>query len=627
MPKTKPDADHLLKTRTRAELRAALSGERLSIPQVRQLTAHARALEPAAQELRLGIIHTYTSNLLDPWLEFAAALQGLELRTYHAPYGLTVQEAQPDSGLVKHCPDVTLIMLRREDLHPDFAKPLAPLGAAEAKQLDREVIERLCGLVARFRAYSVGHIVVTILPSLRGPGLGIYDAQCDFSEAAHWASLKADIGRRIRETLQATLFLDLDDLMLQIGREHFFDARYWYSSQFPFAADAARELARRVIGVGAVVKLPKAKVIALDADNTLWGGVIGEDGIDGIALGPDYPGNVYMDFQRRILEYQKRGFIVVMCSKNNPADVDQVLNEHPHQILKDEHFAARRVNWLPKTDNLASLAKELNLGLDSFVLVDDSDHECAAIRLKHPQIEVVQVPRRPVDIPTCLDSVARLEVLSLTEEDLAKTELYAQERRRREMSETVDGSGGDLHDYLRMLKMRMRINVCPLSHVTRLAQLTQKTNQFNLTTRRYNEHQMKQYMADSAWLVADFSLADIFGDSGVVGLAMFRLPSLHEAELDTFLMSCRVIGREAEAAFLETLLRELAGRGVTDVVADFKPTAKNDLVKNFLPDHGFEQGADGRYRRSLLEKPPAPESALPIAMEISRESRGAPLAA
>jgi FkbH-like protein len=619
MAKKKPTFDDLLTAQTRAELRAAVAGLRIpfSLPQVQRLVSHAESLEPPVQSLRLGIIHTYTSDLLDPWLAIASALQGLELQTYHAPYGLALQEAQQNSGLVTHEPDLTLLLLQREDLHPDLSKPLVGFSPAHREALSKEIIERLLDIVGRFRAQKVGQIVVTLLPPLFSPGLGTYDAQSEFSESAWWASLKADIGRGLRESMQASLFLDLDDVLQQIGRASFFDYRFWYSARFPFTAEAAREIARRIVGLGAVIKLPKAKVIVLDADNTLWGGIIGEDGINGIALGPDYPGNAFRDFQRRLLDYQQRGFILALCSKNNPADVDQVFKEHPHQILRDEHFAARRVNWLSKPDNLVSLAEELNLGLDSFVFLDDSDHECAAVRHRLPQVEVVQTPARPVDVPTCLEHVARLEVLSLTAEDLAKTELYAQERRRREFSQTAVQSSGDLRDYLASLKMKMKVGFNPSAHLARLSQLTQKTNQFNLTTRRYNEHQMQEFIVDAEWLVADFSLADVFGDSGIVGLALFHIVTPQQAELDTFLMSCRVIGREAEAAFLHALLRRLAAQGVNEVVATYSPTPKNDLIKSFLPDQGFEQCAEGRYRRDLCKEPPQPESAYPIAVELT----------
>ena len=618
MAKIKSLFEELPDIRTRSELRTAVARWRsaLSLPELQRLVSHAESLEPLAASLRLGIIHTYTSELLDPWLTLAAALHGFDLHTYHGPYGLALQEAQPNSALVKHEPDITLLLLQRSDLHPDLSQPIAGLSSARREELAREVLERLHSIVRQFRAQKVGQVVLTLLPSVQSPELGIYDAQSELSESAWWNRVKAEIGECLRESVKGSLFLDLDEVVQKVGRSNFFDHRFWYSARFPFGAEGAREVARRVIGLGALIKFPKAKVIALDADNTLWGGIIGEDGINGIALGPEYPGNAFLAFQRRLLDYQQRGFLLVLCSKNNPADVDQVFKEHPHQILREEHFAAQRVNWLPKPENLISLAEELNLGLDSFIFVDDSPYDCAAVRHKLPQVEVIQTPAKPVDVPTCLEEVARLEVLSLTAEDLSKTELYAQERRRREFSKKIDQDGGDLGEYLAMLKMKMRIELNSSAQLSRLSQLTQKTNQFNLTTRRYNEHQVREFMLDPDWLVAHFSLADVFGDSGVVGLAVFHITNPQQAELDTFLMSCRVIGREAEAAFLHALMRHLAEQGVNEVIACFAPTKKNELVKNFLPEQGFDSVGDGRYRRDLLTKPPKAEAAFPIEVEM-----------
>lgn len=618
VPKNHKQVEDWLTVHSRADLRTALnySSVKLTLPQVQRLISHAESLEPNTHCLRLGIIHTYTSDLLDPWLDMAATLEGLELHTYHAPYGVTLQEAHPNSGLVKHAPDLTLLLLRSEDLHPDMKKPLCGLSVEQQVDLRSEVLERISNIVNQFRAYRVGVIALTLLPSVFTSGLGLYDSQSERSERAWWAVLKADLGQRSRESVRASLFLDLDEVLQEIGRENFFDFRFWYSARFPFSAEAAREIARRVIGLGAVIKFPKAKVIVLDADNTLWGGIIGEDGINGIALGPDYPGNAYLDFQRRILDYQQRGFILAICSKNNPADVDQVLKEHPHQILRDEHFAARRVNWLPKPDNLISLADELNLGLDSFIFVDDSDHECAAVHHKLPQVEVVKTPAKPIDLPSCLERIARLEVLSLTAEDSGKTELYAQERRRRDLKQRVDLSSGGLEDYLTSLEMKMWVAFNNSADLARLTQLIQKTNQFNLTTRRYNEQQMQEFMLDRNWLVAHFSLSDMFGDSGIVGLALFRYVSTETAELDAFLMSCRVIGREAESAFLHALLRYLTSKGVKKIVADYFPTPKNALVRSFLPDQAFDICADGRYYLDLSEAPAQPESNFPIAVEL-----------
>jgi FkbH-like protein len=373
------------------------------------------------------------------------------------------------------------------------------------------------------------------------------------------------------------------------------------------------------LSLGKVLKSPRAKVLVLDADNTLWGGVIGEDGLDGIALGPDFPGNAFVAFQRRILDLQQRGFLLALCSKNNAADLDQVLEQHPHQLLKAEHFVARRVNWEPKPDNLASLAEELNLGLDSFIFVDDSDHECAAVRARLPQVEVVQVPRRPHEVPACLERVARLEVLTLTAEDRAKTDLYAAERRRQALLQAAPGAPGGPADHLAQLGMHMRLHLGARTHLPRLAQLTQKTNQFNLTTRRYTEQDLAALIDAPDWLVADFSLADVFGDAGIVGLALIHLLGPEEAEIDSFMMSCRVIGRCAEDAFLHSLLRDLQQRGITRLRACYRPTPKNVLVQDLLPRLDFEAlpgDTEARhYQRDLTRHPPRAPDAFPIAVE------------
>jgi len=625
MSKRKLELDALLELGTRDALRQAMrQAAPPMLTQIQQITERAAEMSPTMVELRLGVVHSYTSELLDPWLVLAGALEGLDVRIYHAPYGLNLEEADTRSDLVAHAPDITLMLLRREDLHPDLARPVAALSPEEQSVLSSQALERLFAVIGAFRANKVGNLVVTILPGLNGPALGIYDPQAERSEAAWWSALKADIGRRLRVGVEASLFLDLDEVLAQIGREAFFDPRLWYSAQFPFAAPAAHEFSRRVVALGAAMKFPKAKVIALDADNTLWGGIIGEDGFDGIALGHEYPGNAYMAFQRRLLDFQQRGFILALCSKNNPADVEQVLNDHPHQILKPAHFAAIRVNWEAKTDNLVALAEELNLGLDSFIFVDDSDYECALVRRQLPEVEVIQISARPVEVPSCLDRVSRLELLSLTAEDLKKTEMYAQERTRQQLRQSAERNGG-LEGYLASLEMVMTVGIDDPAPLKRLSQLTQKTNQFNLTTRRYDELHMRRLIDASNWMVGYFSLKDVFGESGIVGLALFDLSAPTVAELDTFLMSCRVIGRKAESAFFNVLLKRLAAAGVREVLADYLPTPKNGLVTNFLPDHGFAVDANGRFFRDLIATPPLPDEAYPMAIEVAAKAAGSEL--
>ena len=353
------DLERLLAISNLAQLRAEVSaGKPPAGPaQAQQVAAHAKTLAGTAKPLRLAFVHTYTSDLLDPWLNLAGALQGLEVQAYHAPYGLALQEAAPDSALVKHQPHATVLLLQREDLHPGLSRPIVGLDVAAQAALRAQALERVREIVGLWRAQKVGHLILTFLPAIANPALGIYDTQAQNSEAAWWGGFKAELGSWMR-SVPAALFLDLDDTLAQVGRAQFFDRRFWYSSRFPFASEAARLVARSIVGIGVVLATPRAKVLVLDADNTMWGGVVGEDGFDGIKLGPDYPGNIFVDLQRRILDFQQRGLILAICSKNNAADVAQVLEQHPHQLLRDKHFAARRVNWVTKPENLKSLAEE-----------------------------------------------------------------------------------------------------------------------------------------------------------------------------------------------------------------------------------------------------------------------------
>ena len=630
----------------RAKARAP--GAAVTMLQARALVEQARGFGVHHGDLRIAVVHTYTSDTLDPWLELAAALEGFGVAVHHAPYGLALGEARAGSALVQFAPDLTVLLLQAGDLDPALASPVVALGADTRAALAEAAAGRLIDLAATFRAQPVGRLVLSVLPSTAPPDLGLHDAVGEGGERGWWAHVKAIVGEAVRDRLPSTSILDLDEVLAEIGREAFFDRRTWYAARAPFTARAAAEVARRVVALGVVAKRPRVKVIALDADNTLWGGVIGEDGMEGIQLGPDYPGRCYVDFQRRILGLQQRGFILALCSKNNPADVEQVLRDHPHMLLREGHFAATRVNWQPKIDNLNELAEELSLGIDSFLLVDDSAYEVEAVRRELPQVDVIQTPSRAVDVPSCLDKVARLEILSLTAEDRRKTAIYAAERERRELKRTMAGDGIDLAAYLRSLDMRMRIGIDDAAQVKRLAQLTQKTNQFNLTTRRYDEAAIAAMIADPAWMVAHFSLADTFGDSGLVGLALVHLESVQtgaervpngvkpasseaqpghgegeseqvstRARLDTFLMSCRVIGREAESAFLEAVLGRLAVAGVGLVEGEYLPTAKNVLAKDFFVLQGFSVDGNGTWHRDLHAAPPRALSLFPIAIEIA----------
>lgn len=580
----------------------------LTFPDINRLRRQLESFEEEWQPVKIAVVHTYTTELLRPYWTFEALLQGFALDLYEAPYGMTLQELRPGSGLLTHQPDVTFLLLQWEDLDPRLVQPLMALPCVEREKVAEACLEHLHRLLSEFRQALPGLLVVTLLPRFFGPELGDYDVMAPDSEANFRSVFKARLAARLRDSLPAVYFNDLDTLTEEIGRLHMFDFRLWQISRFPFSVSGAQAVTRRLFCYPVLLKQSEIKCIALDADNTIWGGIVGEDGPDGIALGPDYPGSVYIAFQRRLLEFQQRGFLLALCSKNNPQDVMEILTDHPHQVLREEHFASLHVNWQPKPDNLRNIARDLNIGLESFVFVDDSPHECLAVRRQLPQVTVVKTPEQLAYLPFCLDTVPLLEIIRLTDEDRQRTVLYAQERQRRQLAATSQ----TLDDYLTSLQMVMTIGLDDSRHIARIAQLTQKTNQFNLTTRRYTEDEVQQFIRRPDWLVAQFSLTDIFGDSGLVGLAFFRGLTTKIAEVDTFLMSCRVIGRQAETAFLNKLLYILEGRNIASVQATYIPTAKNAMVKDFWPQHGFVATAPDTFQIDLTRWTPLESSLIDV---------------
>lgn len=609
--------DAALAAESSAALRAALGRPRpdLTLPQIARLTARLRSFDEQRRPLRVGVLRTYATELLVPHWSFEAMLAGLDLALYEGPYGTVVQEGSPESGLARHAPDVTFVFLRAEDLDPAFVEPLSLLGESERSALAGSAAGRAAGMLAPVREAVSGTIVVTLLPPAGAPELGNYDAMAADSEAAVRFELKRALAARLRDELADVLFHDLDPLAADVGRARFFDARLWHSSRFPFSALGAQALVRDLMRYALRLTSAPAKCVVLDADNTLWGGIVGEDGPAGIALGPDYPGSCFVAFQQRLLRLRQRGLLLAMCSKNNEADVLEVLRSHPHQVLREEHFAALRVDWEPKPANLERLARDLNLGVDSFVFVDDSPHECHAVRSSLPAVTVVQAPADPLALPTCLDDEPRLEIVALTSEDRDRARMYGEERQRQELA----AGAGSVEEYLASLDMEMTVRVNDGAHLARVAQLTQKTNQFNLTTRRHGEGEVAAFMEGPDSFVMSFSLRDVFGDSGLVGVAIVTRADERTAEIETFLMSCRVIGRRAEQAFLRTVLDACAERGFEALRASYLPTPKNAQVERFWPENGFVEIGEGRYEMTLGgPDDPAPAPPIRVRVEAGR---------
>lgn len=341
-----------------------------------------------------------------------------------------------------------------------------------------------------------------------------------------------------------------------------------------------------------------SKCLVLDMDNTLWGGVLGEAGIDGIALGPDYPGNVFVDFQKRILALRDTGILLAAASKNNAADVEDVLTNHPSCLLKREHFSAFEVHWEDKATSLRRIATSLNIGLDSLVFFDDNPAERAWVKEQLPEVTVLDVSTNILSYSSTLADCGCFDLTSLTTEDLSRSQLYAEDLQRRELQTHT----GSLEDFLRGLDMTLTFGQADEQTLPRIVQLLGKTNQFNLTTRRHNAADLKA-MLHAGGIILWAKLRDRFGDNGLIAVGIVLPEDAATWRLDSFLMSCRVIGRGVETALLAALVQSAKNRGAQSLIGEFIATQKNQVIADFLPNNGFtmESGVNARYQKMLNE--------------------------
>lgn len=566
-------------------------------PTLLNLSQAARALLPhraalGRVPLRLGCLSTFTFDPLRSAVELQGLRAGFAMDTYLAPFGQFDQEMIiPASGLAAFAPQAVILAIRLQDVCPALYDSFNSLSADAARRSLEDWIDRLHCALLTFRRHCAAHVLLQNYDAPAWPAMGMADRRQPGSQLG----LVDTANRRLHELAAAvpqTFVMDYDALVALHGRAAWSDPRMSLYARIPVAPANYWHLAgfyvrhlRPLFGLS-------RKVIAVDADNTLWGGVVGDVGIGGIALGPDYPGSAYVAFQKRLLDLYHRGIVLCLASKNEGAVVDEVLVKHPSMVLRREHFAAMRVNWRPKPENLREMAAELNLGLDSFVFLDDSPVECEMMRASLPEVLSVSLPAEPAELPGVVERLDGFDQWSISEEDRRRGAMYRAEGDRRDLA----ASAVDLPTFYRQLQMRMAVTVNDARLVSRLAQMTQRTNQFNMNTIRCTDDDIRRFMSAADHRVVSLALADRFGDNGVVGLAVLRTqPS--EWTLEMLLMSCRILGRTVEDSFIKWIAGEARSAGAVRLVGLTVPTAKNKPFLGFYQSCGFASeggGADGQ---------------------------------
>jgi FkbH-like protein len=558
-----------------------------------------RVDEPPAGEL--AVLSTFNLDLLPPFLAEALDRHGVGAGLWLAGFGqLAAEIANPGSELYARAPGDVLLVPAPEDL-------LAPLytgdgGGADPLELVAERVDELRGQVQTLLERLPGATIhVAVMGAERAPAEHLLDPAAPGRGQAALAHLDTAI-RELGELGGRVVIADFDWAARQVGRAAVHDARLWYLGRMRLNPAGHALLADVVAGGVAVQRgVGRRKVAAVDLDDTLWGGVVGELGPTGVEVGEEGIALAFQDFQRELVRLHDGGVLIVLCTKNDP-EYALAAFDHPSMVLRREHVVAERVNWQDKATNLRELADELDLGLNSFVFLDDNPREREWVRQALPIVAVPELPADPTERPAFIARGPWFRTLAVTDADRKRSASYrAQGDRRR-----AQASAASFEDYLESLEQRLTIERVTEATVPRAVQLCQRTNQFNLTTRRHTQADVERMLADPAYELVTLSVTDRFGDSGITGLAI-TLHADGRAELDTLLLSCRLLGRRIEDAFLAVLARRARERGARTLLGAYEPTDRNAQVASFFPDRGFARIGERLWELDLgagLPQPP-----------------------
>ena len=534
------------------------------------------------KSIKIALLSSFTANGIKEALFVKCSELGINCDFYVGGYNQYSQEIlDKNSGLHKFKPDLAILFIDARSIFGN--NYLLPYNIDEnrRKRFVEEKLNEIIPLTEKLKSDSTAKILLHNFEIPQFSPLGILENKQKFGFVESVEALNSELRDTFKNDEQVFVF-DYDAFCSKIGKNNAIDYKMYYLGDMKLNLQYITELCNEYMAyIKPLMSLAK-KCIVLDLDNTLWGGIIGEDGLEGIKLGPTPEGRPFMEFQQYLLSLFNRGVILAINSKNNYDDAMEVFRKHPHIVLKEDNFAAMQINWNDKIENMKALAEELSVGVDSFVFIDDDKANRQMIREAFPEINVVEMPEDSSLYLNKLMDINDFNTLQITEEDKKRGHMYVQQRKRTEFQK----SATDLTEFLKSLNMVVTAEKANKFNIPRISQLTQKTNQFNMTTRRYMEEDIKKFSEDKNSLVFSVKVEDKFGDNGITGAAIVK-KGKDAWSIDTFLLSCRIIGRKVEETLLAYIAREAKKAGAKRITAEFIPTKKNSVAKEFYKNSGF----------------------------------------
>jgi FkbH-like protein len=534
---------------------------------------------------RIALLGNFTTEYIGMALREECVRAGICPEIYNAPYNQYIQQIMdPDSEFYAFGPDLSILLLdSRILLAKEFLLPedIGGIGENGAKPLE-DTAAALADLLNTIRRYSRTKIVVNNFHKPYHVPLGILDNRLGYGLKRRITLMNLELEKAALGMEDVYVF-DFDGFCSMIGQKDMRDSKMQYLAGCTMSLAASKRLAGEYMRYILPFLSMNKKCLVLDLDNTLWGGIAAEDGLDGVCLDVTGKGRCYYDFQQEVLNLYRKGIFIAAASRNNPEDALEIINKHPHMLLRQKHFAAMRINWNDKAANLKEIASELNIGIDSLVFFDDNPVERELVKRMLPEVTVVDVPSDAAGYCDALRALPLFETLQITEEDRRRSKMAAQNRERAQyLAQT-----GNLEDYLEGLATVIEVVPANDFMLPRVSQLTLKTNQFNMTTKRYLLSQLRKMIDEGGHCILGCSVTDRFGDNGITGCCIAKLKE-STAWLDTFLLSCRVLGRQVEFAFLGEAVRYLREKmNIRQIYAEYIPTAKNRANAGFYEKAGF----------------------------------------
>jgi len=560
-----------------------------AIAKARERGASLAPLTP----FRLGLLSNSTTDFILPALVASAARHGIALECFRGDYNQVIQEVlNPDSIIYREKCDAVLVAV-------DFRGiPLraVPGNAGEAQKTVQGVLGYFDAVRSAIKGTGKATCILQTIPAPVEPLFGSLDRALPGT----MTSLIDLVNRGIAESTRGTedIVLDVARLAETVGLADWHCPSQWNMAKLPFSNSFLPLYADHVARTIAALRGKSRRCLILDLDNTLWGGVIGDDGLEGIQVAEgDATGEAHLSVQRFALALRERGIVLAVCSKNEDEIARAPFRKHPEMVLRENHIAVFQANWKDKATNIKAIAAGLSLGLDSMVFLDDNPAERALVREHLPQVAVPELPPDPALYARTLSAAGYFESVVFSDEDLKRAEFYQDNARR----VTLQKETGDLESYLASLKMEITFQPFDETGRARITQLINKSNQFNLTTQRYTEAEVAQAERDVNCFTLQVRLSDIFGDNGMISVVICRTKEDFRWEIDTWLMSCRVLGRCVEKMVLREMIEHGRRHGIRKLIGTYRPTERNKLVEEHYAKLGFTQVALQPDRTTVWE--------------------------